>query len=165
MPELLVECFSEEIPARFQARGAEDLCRLLTEALAPLAPKTLNSFFGPRRIAFAAEISAEVAASSVLERGPRVTAPEQALSGFLRKHGATREALRQEGDFWVLEKASAAQDAASLIAAVMPGLLRRFPVAEIHAVGRHQCVYLGAAAAADSVPAGRRGGAVQSGNT
>ncbi len=127
MPELLLELFSEEIPARFQQRGAEDLCRLLGEALAPLAPKNVMSFFGPRRIAMAAEVSPRVAASSVIERGPRVSAPEQALAGFLRKHGATRDALRQEGDFWVLEKTSAALDAAGLIGAALPDLLRRFP--------------------------------------
>jgi glycyl-tRNA synthetase beta chain len=127
MPELLLELFSEEIPARFQSRGAEDLCRLLAEALAPLSPKNMTSFFGPRRIAVALDVEASVAATSVVERGPRVSAPEQALAGFLRKHGAVREALRQEGDFWVLEKASAAQDASALIAAALPDLLRRFP--------------------------------------
>jgi glycyl-tRNA synthetase beta chain len=127
MPELLLELFGEEIPARFQQRGAEDLCRLLSEALAPLSPRNVVSFFGPRRIAVGLEVSGGVAASSVIERGPRLTAPEQALAGFLRKHGAAREALRQEGDFWVLEKASAAQGAAALIGAALPDLLRRFP--------------------------------------
>ena len=127
MPELLLELFSEEIPARFQQRGAEDLCRLLSEALAPLSPGNLKAFFGPRRIAVGLEVSAGVAASAVVERGPRLTAPEQAVAGFLRKHGAAREALRQEGDFWVLENASAAQSAAGLIGAALPDLLRRFP--------------------------------------
>ncbi len=50
----------------------------------------------------------QVAASSTTERGPRANAPEQALAGFLRKHGASREQLRQEGDYWVLEKTAAA---------------------------------------------------------
>jgi len=127
MPEFLIECFGEEIPARFQARGADDFLRLVSEALAPISPARLRSFSGPRRIAVAAEVAGEVAASSSIERGPRRTAPEQALAGFLRKHGAARENLRQEGDFWVLEKSSPALDAATLIAAVMPGLLRRFP--------------------------------------
>jgi glycyl-tRNA synthetase beta chain len=127
MPEFLLECFGEEIPARFQARGAEDLSRLLSEALAPISPKHIRTFYGPRRIALAADVAEGVAASSAVERGPRVTAPEQALAGFLRKHGAVREALRQEGDFWVLEKTSPALDAASLIAAVLPSLFWRFP--------------------------------------
>jgi glycyl-tRNA synthetase beta chain len=127
MAELFLELFSEEIPARMQARAADDLVRLLTEALAPLSPGGARGFYGPRRIALVAEVASGVAASSSAERGPRANAPEQALAGFLRKHGASKEQLRQEGDFWVLEKASAAVSAAELIAAALPGLLRRFP--------------------------------------
>ncbi|MEJ0016373.1 MAG: glycine--tRNA ligase subunit beta [Acetobacteraceae bacterium] len=127
MPELFLELFSEEIPARMQARAAEDLVRLCTEALAPLAFADVRSFYGPRRIALAATVAASVAASSTTERGPRTSAPEQALAGFLRKHGASREQARQEGDYWVLEKTAAAIPAATLIAAALPPLLRRFP--------------------------------------
>ena len=127
MPELLLELFSEEIPARMQARGAEDLARLATAALAPLEPTEVRTFCGPRRIALAARVKAGVAATSSVERGPRVSAPEQALAGFLRKHGAAREQLRQEGEFWVLDKTSAGIDAAALIAREVPPLLRRFP--------------------------------------
>jgi glycyl-tRNA synthetase beta chain len=72
-------------------------------------------------------LAAEVPASRVSERGPRVGAPEQALAGFLRKHGAVREDLRQEGDFWLLEKVTAAVPAAALIESALPALLRRFP--------------------------------------
>ena len=68
-----------------------------------------------------------VAAGSTTERGPRASAPEQALAGFLRKHGASREQLRQEGDYWVLEKTAEATPAAALIAGAIPPLLRRFP--------------------------------------
>ncbi len=127
MPSLFLELFSEEIPARLQARGAADLARLLTEALAPVAPRDIRTWHGPRRLAFAAEVAGEVAASATIERGPRISAPEQALAGFLRKHGAARAALRQEGEFWVLEKLSPPVAAASLVAAALPGLLRRFP--------------------------------------
>ena len=127
MPELLLELFSEEIPARMQARGADDLARLLGEALAALAPSDMRTFYGPRRIAYAATVADGVAESRQSERGPRLTAPEQALAGFLRKHGAAREALREEGDFWVLDRVRPGQTAAELIARAMPGLLRRFP--------------------------------------
>ena len=127
MPELLLELFSEEIPARMQARGAEDLARLVAAALAPLEPAAVQTFCGPRRIALAARVKVGVAATSSVERGPRVSAPEQALAGFLRKHGAAREQLRQEGEFWVLDKTSAGIDAAALIAREIPPLLRRFP--------------------------------------
>jgi glycyl-tRNA synthetase beta chain len=124
--ELFLELFSEEIPSRMQARGAEELARLLGEALAALSPQSVRSFYGPRRIAYAAELSEGVAASLSVERGPRRTAPEQALAGFLRKHGATREELREEGDFWVLHRAVPGVEAASLIAEALPSLLRRF---------------------------------------
>jgi glycyl-tRNA synthetase beta chain len=127
MPNLFLELFSEEIPARMQARGAEDLQRLVREALAPLSPRAMRAFSGPRRIALAAELDGEVAAASSEERGPRVGAPEQAIAGFLRKHGAEREALREEGGFWVLRKSTASVGAAALVASVMPGLLWRFP--------------------------------------
>ncbi len=126
MPELLLELFSEEIPARMQARAAEELSRLVTAALAALAPASVRSFHGPRRIALAATLNAAIPAAATVERGPRITAPEQALGGFLRKHAADRESLVQEEGYWVLRKQSAAQDAASLIAATMPPLLRRF---------------------------------------
>jgi glycyl-tRNA synthetase beta chain len=127
MPALFLELFSEEIPARMQARAADDLARLLSEALAAIGPAGVRTFFGPRRIAFAATVSGGVEAVSTVERGPRANAPEQALAGFLRKHGATKEQLRQEGDFWVLEKRAEAVSAESLIAQAVPAVLRRFP--------------------------------------
>ncbi len=127
MPEIFLELFSEEIPARMQARAAEDLARLLGEALAALAPASVRTFYGPRRIALAAEIAGHVPESRSSERGPRRTAPEQALAGFLRKHGAAKEQLREEGDFWVLDKVVPGVDAAALIATAVPAVLRRFP--------------------------------------
>jgi glycyl-tRNA synthetase beta chain len=127
MPALFLELFSEEIPARMQARGADELARLGGEALAALQPSDIQTYYGPRRIALAAEVAGQVAASQSSERGPRANAPEQALAGFLRKHGASREQLRQDGDYWVLEKAAEAVPAETLVAAAIPALLRRFP--------------------------------------
>jgi len=127
MPELLLELFSEEIPARMQARAADDLARLLAEALAALAPEGVRTFHGPRRIALAAAVQPEVPVSSSTERGPRANAPEQALAGFLRKHGATRDQVAQDGGHWVLTLSSPAAPAAHLVAAALPPLLRRFP--------------------------------------
>jgi len=127
MPELLLELFSEEIPARMQARAADDLARLLAEALAALAPEGVRTFHGPRRIALVAAVQPEVPASSSTERGPRANAPEQALAGFLRKHGATQDQLAQDGGHWVLSLSSPATPAADLVATVLPPLLRRFP--------------------------------------
>ena len=127
MPELLLELFSEEIPARMQSRAAEDLARLLGDALAALKPEGIQTFHGPRRIALVATVQPTLPASSTVERGPRVAAPEAALAGFLRKHGASRDQVAQDGNYWMLTKASPAVQAAELVAAAMPPLLRRFP--------------------------------------
>lgn len=127
MAELLLELFSEEIPARMQAQAAENLARLMGEALGALAPSALRSFYGPRRITFVAEIAAEVPASTLNERGPKSGAPEQALAGFLRKHGADRADLREEGGYFLLEKTIPGRPAADLIAEAIPALLHRFP--------------------------------------
>ncbi len=127
MPEFFLELFSEEIPARMQARAAEDLARLVAEGLGALSPQGMSTFHGPRRIALAARLAPEVVAIRTVERGPRATAPEQALTGFLRKHNADAAQLRVEGEYWVLDKAAPSVPAAALIAAVMPALLRRFP--------------------------------------
>ncbi|MDB5398259.1 MAG: glyS, partial [Rhodopila sp.] len=127
MAELFIELFSEEIPARMQRGAAAELERAVTTGLGAISPANIASWFGPRRIALRAEVAAEVGAASSPERGPRASAPEQALTGFLRKHNASREQVRQEGEYWVLEKRAAAVSAADLIATTMPGLLRRFP--------------------------------------
>jgi glycyl-tRNA synthetase beta chain len=127
MAELFLELFGEEIPARMQRGGAADFERLIQEGLRAITPTMAKTYYGPRRIALRAQVAGEVAAASTSERGPRANAPEQALAGFLRKHSARREDLRQQDDYWVLERRTAAISAADLIAAVMPGLLRRFP--------------------------------------
>lgn len=127
MAELFIELFSEEIPARMQARAADDLARLVREALAALSPSQARTFYGPRRIALCAVVADGVASVTKPERGPRANAPEQALAGFLRKHNASREEVRIEGEYWLLEKRSEATAAASVVAAAMPDLLRRFP--------------------------------------
>ncbi|MDE2515630.1 MAG: glycine--tRNA ligase subunit beta [Rhodospirillales bacterium] len=127
MAAFFLELFSEEIPARMQARGAEDLERLVAEALAPLAPRAARRFYGPRRIALALELAESVAETRIEERGPRLNAPAAALEGFLRKHAAAREDVREQDGYWLLSRTRPAQPAAALIAAVLPGLIRRFP--------------------------------------
>ncbi len=130
MAELLLELFSEEIPARMQARAAEDLKRLLGAGIAPLLegrePPRVS--FGPRRLALVAEVAPAVETSGKEERGPRIGAPDQAIEGFLRKHGgASREALKQEGQFWVLARPGERIEAAAMIARAVPAMLRAFP--------------------------------------
>jgi glycyl-tRNA synthetase beta chain len=127
MPEFFLELLGEEIPARMQARAAEDLNDLLEEALDRLEYKTRETFSGPRRIAVCADVNAEVHERNWTERGPRRTAPEQALMGFLRKHSATKERLQAVGDFWTLSMSTPSVSAAALIGEKMPDLLRRFP--------------------------------------
>jgi glycyl-tRNA synthetase beta chain len=127
MAEFLLELFSEEIPARMQAQAAETLARLLTEALAPLSPKGGRTLNSPRRIAWIGSLAAEVPAATISERGPKLAAPEQAIAGFLRKHGAAREDLREDAGYWLLEKQIPGRPAAELIAEAIPALLRRFP--------------------------------------
>jgi glycyl-tRNA synthetase beta chain len=127
VPELLIELFSEEIPARMQARAAEDFCGLLLKALAPLMQVAPRPLYGPRRIAAVGEMAARAETAGREERGPRIGAPDAALDGFLRKHGATRAELKEEGQFWVLSRPGAVIEAPALIAEALPPLLRGFP--------------------------------------
>ena len=129
MPEFFLELFSEEIPARMQARAAEDLSQAVPRgAGASWRSPNIRTFYRPPTHRTGCRRGAAWSPPATQsERGPRTNAPEQALAGFLRKHGATREQLRQEGDYWVLEKTAAAVPAAALIADAIPPLLRRFP--------------------------------------
>ncbi|MEO3470318.1 glycine--tRNA ligase subunit beta [Roseomonas sp. CAU 1739] len=127
MPELLLELFCEEIPARMQARAAEDLSRLFAERCAALIEAPALTFHGPRRIGLAVLLRDAVTTEGKEERGPRIGAPDQALDGFLRKHGASRDALTQEGQFWVLSKPGETVQARALVAAAVPAIIRAFP--------------------------------------
>lgn len=127
MAELLLELFCEEIPARMQARAAEDLAKLLSDGCAALLEAPPRVFFGPRRIGLTAQLKARVTTEAKEERGPRIGAPDQAIEGFLRKHGATRDALIEQGQFWVLIKPGQSVEARALVAAAIPALLRSFP--------------------------------------
>jgi glycyl-tRNA synthetase beta chain len=127
MADLLLELFCEEIPARMQARAAEDLAKLFSDGCAALLEAPPRVFFGPRRIGLTASLKARVTTEAKEERGPRIGAPDQAIEGFLRKHGATRDALTEQGQFWVLVKPGQSLEARALVAAAIPALLRSFP--------------------------------------
>ena len=93
MAELLLEIFSEEIPARMQARAADDLARLVGDALkaAGLEAKTLRAVAGPRRVTLSADGLPKAQPDTTEERkGPQVGAPEQAIQGFLKGSGLAR---------------------------------------------------------------------------
>ncbi|MCX8135306.1 MAG: glycine--tRNA ligase subunit beta [Roseococcus sp.] len=127
MAELLLELLTEEIPARMQARAAEDLCRLAAAGLAPLIQGAPRGFHGPRRIGLVAEMAPSAETPPREERGPRLGAPEQAIAGFLRKHDATREMLVERNGFLVLEKPGATITAEALLHRALPELLWSFP--------------------------------------
>jgi glycyl-tRNA synthetase beta chain len=127
MAELLLELFCEEIPARMQARAAEDLAKLFSDGCSALLEGPPRVFFGPRRIGLTASLKARVTTEAKEERGPRIGAPDQAIEGFLRKHDATRDALTEQGQFWVLIKPGQSVEARALVAAAIPALLRGFP--------------------------------------
>jgi glycyl-tRNA synthetase beta chain len=129
MPAFFLELFSEEIPARMQSNAAAALSGLVKQSLGQLLPPlpSIHTFFGPRRLAVAVDILAAVPAAKTSIRGPRASAPEQALSGFLRRNAATRDQLRTEGDYYVVDVATGAISAESLIASEIPKALREFP--------------------------------------
>ncbi|HEX7389678.1 MAG TPA: glycine--tRNA ligase subunit beta [Acidiphilium sp.] len=115
MAEFFLELFSEEIPARMQASGAEHLKNRILTALAPLSPELSGVWSGPRRLAVAATIRAETEAADEEVRGPRANAPAAAIDGFLRKNAATRDDLVVEGDFYYLRRRRMPTRAADLL--------------------------------------------------
>jgi glycyl-tRNA synthetase beta chain len=130
MPELLLELFSEEIPARMQAKASEDLARLFTEKLAEAGIKAekLTSYVTPRRLALIAH-GLPLATEAVSEefKGPRTSAPDQALDGFLRKTGLSKDQLEDRDGVWfaVVEKPGRAT--AQVLADAIPAIVRAFP--------------------------------------
>jgi glycyl-tRNA synthetase beta chain len=134
MPDLLIELFSEEIPARMQSRAAEDLRKLVTNGLveAGLTYAGAAAFSTPRRLTLAVEGLLPHSPTLREERkGPRVDAPEQAIDGFLRGAGLTRDQLeeREVGKarvfFAVVEKPG--RPAATIVAEVLEAAIRNFP--------------------------------------
>lgn len=136
MPDLLLELFSEEIPARMQRKAAEDLKTLVTNALvdAGLPYEGAKAFATPRRLALhVAGVPAGSAATREERKGPRVGAPEKAVEGFLRGAGlasideATIQTDPKKGDFYVAVIEKPGRSAIDIIAEFMPGVLRNFP--------------------------------------
>ena len=134
MPDLLLELFSEEIPARMQARAAEDLRKLVTDGLveAGLTYESAGAFATPRRLVLSVEgLVAESPSLREERKGPRVDAPEKALEGFLRSTGLTKDKLERredkKGDVWFAVIDKPGRPAAEIVAEVVPGVIRAFP--------------------------------------
>ncbi|WP_425092519.1 glycine--tRNA ligase subunit beta [Tropicimonas sp. S265A] len=134
MPELLIELFSEEIPARMQAKAAADLQKLVTNGLveAGLTYAGAKAFATPRRLTLV--VSDVLAASAPVReerKGPRADAPDKAIDGFLRATGLSRDQLEsretKKGDvlFAVIERPW--RPAAEIVAEVLEETVRTFP--------------------------------------
>ncbi len=137
MPELLLELFSEEIPARLQQKAAEDLKSLVTNALveAGLTYEGAQAHAGPRRLVLSVE-GLDAKAKDVAEerKGPRVDAPQAALDGFLKSTGLKLEELKRQDDkkgaFYVAVIRKAGRSAPDVIATIVPEVIRKFPWAK-----------------------------------
>jgi glycyl-tRNA synthetase beta chain len=136
MPDLLLELFSEEIPARMQARAAEDLRKMVTERLvdAGLVYEGATAFATPRRLALAVQgIPARQPDLTEEKKGPRVGAPEAAVQGFLKSAGlaSIAEAAIQKdpkkGDFYVALIEKPGRAAIDVLAEILPVVIRTFP--------------------------------------
>src|SRR3954463_2197759 len=135
MPDLLLEFFSEEIPARMQARAAEDLKKLVTDKLvaAGLTYDGAKAFATPRRLALAvAGIPARQPDIKDERKGPKVGAPEQAIAGFLRAAGLAsidqaKVQADKKGDFYVAVIDKPGRPALNVIAELVPEVAKAFP--------------------------------------
>jgi glycyl-tRNA synthetase beta chain len=130
MPQFLLELFSEEIPARMQNGAAADLARLAAEGLAEavLSFDSLRTFAGSRRLTLVVDGLPAVQADRVEERkGPRVSAPEAALAGFLRSAGVDRDALIERDGVWFATISRAGRPTADILASLTETLVLKFP--------------------------------------
>ncbi|MEQ9242309.1 glycine--tRNA ligase subunit beta [Roseovarius indicus] len=134
MPDLLIELFSEEIPARMQRRAADDLKAKMTDGLveAGLTYGGAAAFSTPRRLALALEGLPAESPTVVEERkGPRVDAPEKALEGFLRGAGVSKDELEirdeKKGQVYFAKITKPGRPAEAIVAEVLEGVIRNFP--------------------------------------
>ncbi|MGB0479159.1 MAG: glycine--tRNA ligase subunit beta, partial [Parvibaculales bacterium] len=134
MADLLIELYSEEIPAGMQGAAADQLQRKINEFLATFSvtPDTIESHVAPQRLALIATgLPQNLPDRQEQKKGPRVDAPEKAIEGFLRANGldSTDGLSVQEdkkGAFYVLEIDEKGGALADALAAFMPGLIEGF---------------------------------------
>lgn len=136
MPDLLLELFSEEIPARMQAKAADDLRRLVTEKLVAegLVYEGAKAFVTPRRLALTVHgIPVRQPDLKEERKGPRVGAPDAAIQGFLKGAGlsslseARIEKDAKKGEFYVALIEKPGRPALEVIAEALPVIIRTFP--------------------------------------
>jgi len=135
MPELLVELFSEEIPARMQRKAAEDLKKAVTNALvdAGLVYEGAKAFATPRRLALTVTgLPARSPDTREERKGPRVGSPQQAIDGFLKAAGlssiaeAKIESDPKKGEFYVAHIDKQGADATDILATLLPKVITGF---------------------------------------
>jgi len=136
MPDLLLELRSEEIPARMQRKAAGDLRKLVTDALvdAGLTYEGAREYWTPRRLTLDIRgVTAHSAEVREEKKGPSVTAPQQAIDGFLRSAGLTSidqaetRTDPKKGDFYVAIVVKPGRKAEDIVTEAMPGIIRNFP--------------------------------------
>ncbi len=136
MPDLLLELFCEEIPARMQAGAAENLRKLVTDALVErgLVYEGAKAFVTPRRLALAVHgLPAQQPDTHEERKGPRVGAPQGAIDGFLKAAGlssieqASIESDPKKGEFYVARLHRHGRPTPEVVAEIVPAVIRAFP--------------------------------------
>ena len=179
MPQLLLELFSEEIPARMQSGAARDLERMVSERLkaAGLTWDTLTTYAGPRRLTLVIDGLPRATPDRSEElKGPRANAPEQALEGFLRKTGLTRDQLTERDGvlFAVIDQKGV--ETTAVVAETVEQIIRNFPWPKsmrwadatlrwVRPLKRILCLFDGEVAPFAIADGSPNGGAIVSGDT
>jgi glycyl-tRNA synthetase beta chain len=130
VPDFLLELLSEEIPARMQAKASQDLAQLFTDQLSAvgITAEAIESYATPRRLALIARnLPAQTQAVREETKGPRTGAPPQALEGFLRKTGLTREQLQERDGVFFAVSERPGRSTSSVLAEALPAIVRAFP--------------------------------------
>ena len=151
--DFLLELLSEEIPARMQAAARNDLARLFAQELDELGvtAEAIDVWSTPRRLALVARgLPTETQAASEEIKGPRTSAPAQALEGFLRKVGLPHEQLQERDGVWFALVEKPGRPMRDLLGPIVQRIVARFSLAEVDALGcgfrQHRVAALGAAA-------------------
>src|SRR5215813_4929896 len=134
MPDLLLELFSEEIPARMQTQAAKDLERLVIGALSDrgFLFEAARAFAGPRRLTLAITgLPAKQADVPEEKKGPRVNAPEKAIEGFLKSAGVSLDQCEKradpKGDFYVAIIHRKGRATTDVLAEILPEAIGKLP--------------------------------------
>ena len=130
MSDFLLELRSEEIPARMQAGARADLEKLFRKQLdaAGLKAGDITVWSTPRRLALIArDLPLATEAVSEETKGPKTSAPEQALEGFLRKTGLTKDQLTERDGVWFAVTEKPGRATRDVLAEAIPAIIRAFP--------------------------------------